>query len=443
MQRALRRNATTSSLHPGLIDGTVLKEIRTSCSNPPHQNKPRYLPNAWVMVDKELSGTNPGRNFNHVFWWQSTGIPFAILLEKAGYLIEEQIQHLRFYFEVIVPELGDGPRPDGAVKHWQSFMTDHHSPVEFSWAWNRGTELPVIRFSFEPIGEAAGTALDPSNQYAALRFMTNEHQVDGCDLMWFNHMWKSLIHFDEPHVFSRSVEKCLPRVTESSPSHKSRTFLAVELNKSGPMLKAYYMPVFKAAALGRSAMSVINDAISSLPCLPQGVRNGHKNLLDFLVSNRQGRSLTPEIVATDCIAPEKSRVKIYMRSQFTSLESVIETLCLGDPAVRVRRRVALGEFTRLWDLVFGLPSGGDTHVQLPKVGHRTGGMLYYFSLGGGKSGLTVKAYLPVRHYAKGDWEAAAGLKEYLRTTSQDFSDNYTKAIEDIMCVHNYMNHTAS
>lgn len=434
MQRALRRHTTTGSLLPSLIDDTVLKETRTNYLKLSHQKRSQCLPNAWIMVDKELSGTNPDRDFNHAFWWQSTGIPFAILLEKAGYLFQEQIQHLTFYFEVIVPSLGDGPRPDGTVKHWQSFMTDHHSPVEFSWAWNRGTELPVIRFSFEPIGEAAGTALDPSNQYAALRFVTNQHRhVEGCDLLWFNHMWKSLIHFDEPHLFSRYTEKHLPEVTESSPSHKSRAFLALELNEAGPMLKAYYMPVFKAAAVGRSTLSVINDGVSSLPSLPQGVRNGHKKLLEFLGSNNQGRSLTPEIVAIDCIAPEKSRVKIYMRSQFTSLESVIETLCLGDPAVRLRRRVALEEFTRLWNLVFGLPSGEDTQAQLPRVGHRTGGMLYYFSLGGGKSGLTVKVYLPVRHYAKGDREAAAGLKKYLRTTSQpDFSDDYTKAIEEIM-----------
>lgn len=444
MQRALRGNTTSCSLPPGLIDGSVLKETTATYSKPSHQNKPDCLPSAWVVVDKELSETNSDRNFNHVFWWHSTGIPFAILLEKAGYVFEEQLQHLRFYFGVIVPELGDGPHHGGTLKHWQSFMTDHHSPVEFSWAWNSGTELPVVRFSFEPIGEAAGTELDPNNQYAALRFVANQHRhIKGCDLLWFNHMWKTMVHFDEPQALIRSTEKRLPGSTTLKPSHKSRAFLAVELNKAGPVLKAYYMPVFKAAAERHSTMSVINEGISSLPGLPQGVRNGHKKLLEFLESNHQGRSLTPEIVATDCVAPEKSRVKIYMRSQFTSLESVIETLCLGDPAMRVRRRVALEEHTRLWNLVFGLPSGGDTQAQLPKIGHRTGGMLYYFSLGGGKSGLTVKVYLPVRHYAKGDREAAAGLKEYLRTTSRpDFSDNYTKAIEEIMWVHNYMNRTA-
>lgn len=70
-------------------------------------------------------------------------------------------------------------------------------------------------------------------------------------------------------------------------------------------------------------------------------------------------------------------------------------------------------------------------------------MLYYFSLGGAKCGLTVKVYLPVHQYAKGDREAAVGLKEYIRTTTQaDFSDNYTKAIGEIMWVHDYMHHTA-
>lgn len=132
-----------------------------------------------------------------------------------------------------------------------------------------------------------------------------------------------------------------------------------------------------------------------------------------------------------------------MRSQSTSLESVIETLCLGDPVVQECRKFVLEEFTRLWNLVFGMPRERDPQHQLPKVSHQTGGMLYYFSLDGGKSGLTVKVYLPVRHYAKGDREAAASLKEYIRKKSQaDFSGNYTKAIGEIMWVHNYMQHTA-
>lgn len=55
-------------------------------------------------------------------------------------------------------------------------------------------------------------------------------------------------------------------------------------------------------------------------------------------------------------------------------------------------------------MVFGLPSEGDTQAQLPKVSHRTGGVLYSFSLGGGKGCLIAQVYFPVRHYAKGDRE---------------------------------------
>lgn len=419
-------------MSPALTDEAFLTAGRAGSKH--MYNISQCPPKSWVMINKELSGNNQDRNSNHQFWWASTGIPFAILLEKAGYLFEEQLQYLRFYFWVIIPELGDGPRHDGTLKHWKSFMTDHHCPVEFSWAWNHGTENPVVRFSFEPIGQAAGTPLDSNNQYAALRFVANQHrQIEGCDLLWFNHLWKTLIHFGAAQTLPQSTDGHCAEGTNLDPSHKSRAFLALELNKNGPMLKAYYIPVFKAATAKRSTMSIINDGIANLPSLPQGVRNGHRKLLSFLDSNRQGRSLAPEIVATDCIAPDKSRIKIYMRSRSTSLESVIETLCLGDHAIRESRQAALKEFIRLWNLLFGLPSGGDTQAQLPKVSHRTGGMLYYFSLGGGKSGLTVKVYLPVRHYSRSDREAAASLKEYIRTKSRaSFSGNYTKAIDEIM-----------
>lgn len=198
IQRLLNGNTMSCDLSPALIDGTALR-ITRDCSKQLHYNVPHALPEAWVVIDRELSELHQNRNPSHLFWWTSTGIPFAILLEKAGYLFEEQLHHLRFYFVVIVPELGGGPRPDDTLKHWKSFMTDHHSPVEFSWAWNRGTELPVVRFSFEPIGEVAGTQMDPNNQYAALRFVANQHsQILGCDLLWFNHLWEKLIHFNTP-----------------------------------------------------------------------------------------------------------------------------------------------------------------------------------------------------------------------------------------------------
>lgn len=52
---------------------------------------------------------------------------------------------------------------------------------------------------------------------------------------------------------------------------------------------------------------------------------------------------------------------------------------------------------------------------------------------GGKTRIDRQGVLPVRHYAEGDREAAAGLREYTRPTSRaDFSDKYTEAIEEIM-----------
>lgn len=79
----------TGSHRPILVDNDFLKDIKSAGSKPLHQNKPQYVPNAWAVVDKELSETNPDRNLSHLFWWHSTGVPFAILLEKAGYLFEE------------------------------------------------------------------------------------------------------------------------------------------------------------------------------------------------------------------------------------------------------------------------------------------------------------------------------------------------------------------
>lgn len=199
----------------------------------------RLEPRLWVLVDNYF----PQSNLDFQFWWRSTGVSFAVLLEKAGYLVDAQCQYLLFYHICVVPELGAGGDAQGLPRHWESFMTDHFSPIELSWEWGIGGESPIVRFSIEPIGPSAGTAADPLNQYATARLVRQyQRLLRDCDLKLFDHFSKELL----------SYSHCADEIHRSSESqgHRSRTFIAVDFGDESTMLKAYFLPSFKAAELG-------------------------------------------------------------------------------------------------------------------------------------------------------------------------------------------------
>jgi DMATS type aromatic prenyltransferase len=403
----------------------------TACENSLETKQPpTYITPAWHKINQEILGMGKLQEQAHLFWWHSTGVTFAILLQNARYSFKDQCQHLVRYYTTIIPELGAGPSSDGSAKRWKSFMTDHHCPVEFSWEWNHSTELAVIRCSFEAIGAAAGTSLDPYNQYATLQFVDKARgQIAGCDLHWFDNLWETLTYFE---VAESNGESNAPSDHSYQPpsTHQSRSFLALEFKKTGLVLKAYFLPEFRARAEGSSSMSVISEAFTTLPNLSDTMQSAYQDLKGFLETSPQGQTLLPEIVAIDCVAPQKSRFKIYMRSHLTTLESVIETLSLSDSTRRNNLQHSITDFTKVWNAVFGLDP--DQNDNLPRVDHRTSGILYCFSLEADKATPTVKVYLPVRHYGKGDREVAAGLQSYVRTTARtDYSQAYVEAIDEI------------
>jgi DMATS type aromatic prenyltransferase len=395
----------------------------TSLRNPPKALciQPQiHTVKIWSLITSLFEHKNP----NYAFWWQVTGLPLAILLEKAGYTAEEQYQNLLLYYLAVVPELGPGPDGKGRPKYWKSFMTDHFCPVELSWEWNIYGGRPTIRFSFEPVGLCAGSRIDPFNEFAALRFVRQNHStIPGCDLQWFNHFSDKLLSFSYlPSIADEELNR---------QSHQSRIFLALDLEKGGGVkLKVYFMPVFKALKTGRSVMSVISEAIESLPLLSTSLLLSFQQLKRFLETCPEGQHLQPEIVSTDCISPEMSRVKIYMRNYCASFEQVRRTMLLGDESAKNVSPRGMQELKKFWNFIFGQRE--DSPLGQEEFYHRTSGMLYYFELRSERSTPSVKVYLPVRHYGKSDLCTADRLQDYFRTIGK--SSLATKYIEALKAI---------
>jgi DMATS type aromatic prenyltransferase len=397
--------------------GSISPAPETSCS----QFATRAT-ETWSLITNSFRKESP----HHVFWWQMIGLPLAILLEKAAYTPEAQQENLRLFYHAVVPELGPGPDLHGNPRHWKSFMTDHFCPVELSWEWNLRGGNPTIRFSFEPISLHAGSPIDPFNAYAALRFVRQNHSaIPACDLRWFDHFSARMLNFSYPAT--NSSEEL------NSESHQSRIFLALDLTESGVMLKAYFIPAFEAFESKRPVLSVIYEAIESLPTQLLSTTPSYQRLQWFLQNCPEGQKLRPEIVAIDCIIPEKSRIKIYMRSHCTSFEQVRKIMLLGDTSGQDVSHGAVHELRKLWKIVFGLQKESPLDQELGDVNHRTSGILYYFELRSGKAQPGVKVYLPVRHYGNSDLDTAERLQDYLGTLGKsELADDYIDALKSIM-----------
>ena len=378
-------------------------------------------PPLWALITNYFPQANPDLQF----WWRTTGISLAILLQKAGYSVDAQCHHLLFYYCNVIPELGVGPNAHGLPRYWKSFMTDHFSPIELSWEWGCGGESSTIRFSIEPIGPYAGTPVDPFNQHATAR-LVHRYQplIPDCDLRLFDHFSKRLLSYTD-----RPTE---PDKRPICQGHNSRTFVAFEFGKDALMLKAYFLPTFKAADLGQSAWDIIRWAIQDLPDYSHSAFSALSILRNFMVASPQGPGLQAEIFAIDCVIPIRSRLKIYMRSRSTCFDSVREIMTLGGALDGSSLKTGLDELLKLWKLVVSQRKEFSTAEELRQKDHRTAGILYYFDIKSGTALPGVKVYIPVRHYGQNDLAIAKGLSEYLKSREQDsIAGKYIEALKEM------------
>lgn len=372
----------------------------------------------WELLDSIL----PNKNLDHIFWWNKTGIPYAILLHEAGHSMQSQFLGLLFYFHYVAPELGPAMNKKGTFMPWKSFMTDHFSPIELSWEWSLRSTRPTIRFSWEPIGPHAGTLADPLNQYAA-ESLARRYQLllPSCDLTLFDYFSARLLSYNN---------------SADEHDHQSRSFVALDPGEEDhPMLKAYFLPTFKAAEMRLNTWNLIRTSILDLSnsnCLSDH-SFGLTALTRFLDSSPNGAKLKAEMLAIDCVEPVKSRLKLYMRTPKTSFLSVRDIMTLGGLLDDASLTICFRELYRLWKLVFSLGSDYMENQELQSKNHRTAGILYYFDIKQGKALPSVKIYLPVRHYGRDDLTIADGLKKYLDSHRRDGdAGRFLKALHGIV-----------
>lgn len=310
---------------------------------------------------------------------------------------ESQLHFLR---DVVVKHMGPRPLPSG-LPGWKSFCTDDFTPFEPS--VNFDQTKTTVRYSFEPISKDAGSPADPFNQNQVSLAMDAIGKCQpGLGMEIFNHFKNA--------CFLNEQEESTARDLVPDGEHMTQSFLGLDLEGSAVSVKAYFFPILKALATGRTNQSVLFEAVEALPLFRAALKPLIEYLEDLPVTERP----RIEMLAVDCVDPRQSRIKIYARTAKTSLRAVEDVYLLGGRIATAENRAALDAVRELWPLVFDTDLGHNDDTDLASSSHRTSGMILNFELRPGQTSPTPKLYLPVRHYAKSDMKIASGLAIYFR-----------------------------
>ncbi|KAL6915175.1 hypothetical protein FSST1_012935 [Fusarium sambucinum] len=343
------------------------------------------------------------------WWWKTLGQHIVTLLTHADYGLNEQYEGLLFLYRWMIPHMG--PRPCSTTALWKSFMTDDHSPIEYSWKWSSGTGKPEIRYSIEPIGPYAGTRHDPLNQAATRTLLHNLAKVmPELDLTWFDYFWHELLGPGTPAASA-----------SGDTVGNSTVFVALEMLHGRLTVKAYFLPV---ETPENSAWDQIHGAIERLgrPNL-----ESLKHVESYLSDHEDGHDLRPFMFAIDCVAPESSRMKIYARSAHTSFNFVQSVMTTG--GLRSGSEKSLELLFDLWKRTFGLDPSTSPQTELPAMNHQTCGILFNLDVAPKSPIPVVKVYMSIRHYAKSDLQAALGLLGHLEDNDRGrYSEAYLSTL---------------
>ncbi len=369
----------------------------------------------WATLNQTLQF----RSADAQFWWNTTGRTYAKLLHYAGYTSAEQYRELTFYALFAAPELGLAPDAAGRVQGWRSPGTPDGTPIDFSWEWSTDGRA-TVRYAFEPIGRHAGTPSDPLNRQATDRWvsrLSEQDMIPGLDLEWYRHFTQQVLPPDDMDRSDQFIEETTP---------KAGTVVALDIEKTGPVLKMYIYPGLKARELGISTLQMVQQAIRNLPRVQYEALNAEP-VLDWLEEATVKYDCEMGLFGIDCLVPEDARLKLYARAPHVSMEYLMDVLTLGGRAPLDESTDAIADLQDFWNLFLA-----DAPAVLPADAPGRASPGFYYTLGCGKA-LSPKIYLLASYGCKSDSDVLAKLRTFFSTRRSDgMIDRYEKALREIL-----------
>lgn len=157
-------------------------------------------------------------------------------------------------------------------------------------------------------------------------------------------------------------------------------------------------------------------------------------VISFIATLPDHNCTTPEIVSVDCVEPIKNRVKVYLRTQASSLNDIINLMTLGGELSSPSISSTIDTLRHLWLLLFG-PVGDSISIPSKTPDHYASGFVVYFEMALGRTVPVPKVYIPVRHYCRNDEEISKSLAQYYREIGiPSIGDRYLSDMQNILFV---------
>ncbi|KAF8993099.1 aromatic prenyltransferase [Cyathus striatus] len=346
------------------------------------------------------------QNADVTFWRSLVLGQLKVLLDNSPSYNPERTQGcLDLMNKHVVGALG--PQPTSSLAPWKSYLTDDHSPIEYSLSIKKGA--CVVRLAIEPVSSASGTPIDPVNSIAPSRWLSGFKNGDGGDMEWF----------------TKLSNRLTISAQNNSPLHPSSCGLtqyvfALDLNEN-PMLKAYIFHDALARQVssspsewGKQKNMALTEALTSI-----GLERPWKKVVTYLdtlsETNPEG-SGQAEFISWDVVEPKKARMKIYVRFSKADLPQLLSHLDLGGTLDKTKQhtREIQSAATELWN-IFSREDGDSNLVthDINDQSARTHGVILYYELKLGSDEPVAKFYLPIRHYFASDLRIAERFDAFL------------------------------
>ena len=338
-------------------------------------------------------------------WAADAVLPrLATLLDAAEYSSADKAWNMALTDLSLVQPGYLGPPRKAGQDVWPSYLTDDHTPIEYSIDISPGKVK--VRYAFEALSSESGRS-DPLNVQAPRAWQAQARSCfPSLHFDWFDRLVSLLVIDNSPGKMGCKAACGLTQI-----------LYAIDLEGRNPILKTYVLLDATRRALGEAeTMKRVQQAASDF-----GLSQQWDVLTQYLSSEKargtdNGAKL--EFISVDCLDPQQARFKPYVRFSHLTKADFLRHLRLNRSNSAPRQQYER-LCSDLWDVfcdddIVQVDSGAGKDGQGDAIQQRTHGAIFYYEMRANSAQeIQPKAYLPVRHMLKDDALIAQRIDGFL------------------------------
>ncbi len=380
--------------------------LRPATSSVPQSHSPALATFQHTARYNDIPAKADGLSTDQELWWNETSPHLRGLLKYSGtYTPAEQEDHLRFFRNFLVAQLGHAPSP---THRCSAFLTIDGVPLRPS--WNFSEKGPTtVRVSFQPIGPEDGTAADPFGQNYLRRSVTPFSQAANppADMTWYKELMAAMYMTPEQ-------EACLYAKTPQGAPLPPYHFISYGFTGAKRKIQAYFHPFGLAQAVGKPSPDLIYAGVRAVTTLGDGLAPAIDVVEQYTSTHPQ--LVSPACIGVDCVEPAKARLKVYGMSSLFSFNAMKHIMTLGGKMTDPETMRGVEMLQDIYPLLMNEKGPMDPEfskeVRLKSSTHNK--VIVSFEMRPGHVMPEVKLYIPVWQFAESEGRIIENVTEIFR-----------------------------